>query len=108
MSTSVLNSETTGPPLPPGFQNVGPSSYKQEFGKFFSGESGQPKKKKELKILTSEVLQLKNSGMLSYRKVHGQQISLGIQSFLFACFSYFTMSRQPRISKHLRIVYEIP
>lgn len=49
MSTSVLNSETTGPPLPPGFQNVGPSSYKQEFGKFFSGESGQPKKKKRAK-----------------------------------------------------------
>ena len=108
VSTGVLNTETSGPPLTRGSQNVGPSSYTQEFGKFFSGESDQPKRK-ELKILISEVLQLKNSTMLSYRKVHSQQVALGIQSFLLAFyFSYLNMSRQSRISKHLRILYGIP
>lgn len=81
MSTGVLNTETSGPPLTRGPQNVRPSSYKQEFGKLFSGESDQPKRK-ELKVLISEVLQLKNVTMLSYRKVHSQQVALGIQSFL--------------------------
>lgn len=52
LNTSI---ETSGPLLllP---QIAGPSAYKQEFGKFFSGESDQPKRK-HLKPLTSELLQ---------------------------------------------------
>lgn len=69
------NIETSGPLPPLGSQNVGLSSYKQEFGKHFSGESDQPKIK-DLKRLTSEVLQLKNSAMSSYNRAHSQQVPL--------------------------------
>lgn len=60
----TVNTETSGL-LPFGSQNIGTLSYKQEFGKFFSGESDQPERK-DLKILTSEVRQLKTPTLLSY------------------------------------------
>lgn len=85
----------------------GPSSYKHEFGNFFSGESDQPKRK-DLKFLSSEVLRLKNSTLLSYRKPHSQQVPWYINNFLLAfCFSYWNISKLLWILKHLKILDKV-
>lgn len=101
------NIETSGPLLH-GSQKAGTSPHKQEIGKFLPGESDQPKRK-DLKLLTSEVLPTKELiHIIPTVKLTVDKSLPCTPSFFYQFFSFSLKYKQTTgISKHLSILHRV-